>query len=437
MLSALDIHEIGEIIRKVRKEKGLRLEDLADKNISPATISNIERGIPHVNPQRATYLLQKLDIRLEDIPNLMVQEKEALHDLKFKLFAIESTRDAGNPDQALRQLKGLQVDDSHPYAAKIYYLLGTCLNKLTQFERAQRLLFDAIRLSNQNPYGKKNNIAAASFYELGLNSYHHHRLEQALAYVENGLEAFVDDGEGTHLKFKLIENKAVYLEHLERVGEALKIIEDHWDAALVSQHIDTILGFYTWRSELLSRLQQYDAASAFCLAGIEIARINKQHNRLFNLWTILANIHMSNSQWKKAEECFQVALTLKSSTLHQKDLAHAHMRLSTLYIQQERWEKSLGSINQAISLYKLIKDMPRLADALTTLGKYYCIQKNRHTAITHFQEALDIAHKYHLLNKKVDILFLLARCWENIDRKQFQLCLNDMYKVKHELTADE
>ncbi|SFS58337.1 Helix-turn-helix [Marininema halotolerans] len=42
-----NIKDVGEVIRRVRKSKGLRLEDLADENISPATISNIERGISH------------------------------------------------------------------------------------------------------------------------------------------------------------------------------------------------------------------------------------------------------------------------------------------------------------------------------------------------------------------------------------------------------
>lgn len=37
--------QIGELLRKRRKELGLRLEDLADDFISPSTISNIERGL--------------------------------------------------------------------------------------------------------------------------------------------------------------------------------------------------------------------------------------------------------------------------------------------------------------------------------------------------------------------------------------------------------
>jgi transcriptional regulator with XRE-family HTH domain len=44
-LNSTEIQELGAIIGKIRKEKGWRLEDLADENISPATISNIERGV--------------------------------------------------------------------------------------------------------------------------------------------------------------------------------------------------------------------------------------------------------------------------------------------------------------------------------------------------------------------------------------------------------
>ena len=62
-MNSLELHEIGEIIRRVRKKRGFQLEDLADEKISPATISNIERGVPHVSYQRAMYLLEKLNLK--------------------------------------------------------------------------------------------------------------------------------------------------------------------------------------------------------------------------------------------------------------------------------------------------------------------------------------------------------------------------------------
>ena len=70
MMNNLDLAQTGELIRKILKERGLRLEDLADENISPATISNIERGIPHVHVDKIRYLLNKLDLDLEqNCPN--------------------------------------------------------------------------------------------------------------------------------------------------------------------------------------------------------------------------------------------------------------------------------------------------------------------------------------------------------------------------------
>lgn len=67
-MSLLEIHEIGEVIRKVRKDRGLRLEDLADENISPATISNIERGVPHVNLKKPSIFSESWSWTLKPFP---------------------------------------------------------------------------------------------------------------------------------------------------------------------------------------------------------------------------------------------------------------------------------------------------------------------------------------------------------------------------------
>ncbi|MFD1425457.1 helix-turn-helix domain-containing protein [Kroppenstedtia sanguinis] len=74
-MKTTDIHELGEVIRQERKRQGLRLEDLADENISPATISNIERGASHVRYEKAQYLLDKLGLKLENISALVVARK--------------------------------------------------------------------------------------------------------------------------------------------------------------------------------------------------------------------------------------------------------------------------------------------------------------------------------------------------------------------------
>ncbi|MEW9033299.1 MAG: helix-turn-helix transcriptional regulator, partial [Planifilum fimeticola] len=112
-MNPLELKEIGDIIRKVRKERGLRLEDLADDQISPATISNIERGVPHVRPDKVMYLLQKLDIPLDKLPEIMNGEQRELEDLRLRLLIVETLSDIGRHDEALEMLESLEMEDSH------------------------------------------------------------------------------------------------------------------------------------------------------------------------------------------------------------------------------------------------------------------------------------------------------------------------------------
>src|SRR5690554_2865525 len=80
-LNSIQINEIGELIRKRRREQGLRLEDLADENISPATISNIERGVPYVHQEKVRYVLSKLRLNPEDLPKLLLGEQQSMERL--------------------------------------------------------------------------------------------------------------------------------------------------------------------------------------------------------------------------------------------------------------------------------------------------------------------------------------------------------------------
>ena len=54
------------------------MEDVADENISPATVSNLERGVSHVKQEKMYYLLDKLGISIDKLPELIIDQKEEL-----------------------------------------------------------------------------------------------------------------------------------------------------------------------------------------------------------------------------------------------------------------------------------------------------------------------------------------------------------------------
>ena len=78
--------------------------------------------------------------------------------------------DTGMVEEALKELDQLEVSDNHPFAAFIYYLKGKCYLRKEQWRRAERSLYNGIRLAEQSSEGKTANIEAASYYYLTLSS---------------------------------------------------------------------------------------------------------------------------------------------------------------------------------------------------------------------------------------------------------------------------
>lgn len=437
-MKPLGLPEIGEIIRRVRKEKGLRLEDVADENISPATVSNLERGVSHVKQEKMYYLLDKLGISIDKLPELIIDQKEELERGKFNLFTIESLRDNGFPELALEKLNQMQLEDQHPLAAYAYLIKGKCFNSMKKWRQAERAFFDAIRLDQiHTTYSSRSNIEAASFTGLSLCSYYQNNLEQAITYTNSGLDAFVDEGERIQYKYVLLQNKAMFLEKMGRPVEALKVIQDAWEYLPEIEQVEVVLGFYWLRAELLRRIKDYDTALQIAKEGLEKARLTHENARKFDLWIVTGSTYMAMKRWPEAESCFEVALKMEEKFPNREIVSTAYTRLGILYLQQERWEEAKDSIQRAIQIGEESNDILRLVYALTTMGYYHKHRKDYHEAIKHYKQAAELAQKHQLKNKEYIALFELTQCLETVDEEEFLAALRNMYKIQKELYQRE
>src|SRR5690606_14124120 len=434
MMNNLDLAQTGELIRKIRKERGLRLEDLADENISPATISNIERGIPHVHVDKIRYLLNKLDLDLEQLPELITDKQEEMETMKLRLVSIESMIDCGNVDQAIDELKTFSVPDDHPYAAYISLLRGKSQVKKRKWKRAERELLNAIRIANQNPQSKSSNIAAGSYNELSIISYFNNNLEKALHLAEKGIEVFVEEGERTYYKSVLLGNKALYLEHLDRVPEALRVVEDLWDSIPEIPSIETVLSLYELRSVLLRRSGMYEEAIRYATEGIEIGRINRQTGRLFHLWTALGSVYLNMKKWNQAEIALKTALSVSENILYPNGLTTVYTQLGILYMNQKEWEEAHRALSEARDTGERTNDLRRLALAYLVSGDCHRAEGDVDKAVPHYQQALQLARKQRNKKREYAALFRLAQCVENTNQQEFRQYVENMYKVQVELS---
>lgn len=434
-MNSMELHEIGEIIRKVRKERRLRLEDLADENISPATISNIERGVPHVNPQRAVYLLEKLNIEIKDLPNLILEEKEKFKEDQFHLNSADLKREMGDVKGALAKLDSLKIGDDHPLAPTLYLMKGKCYRDLRNWKRNERHLYKGIQLASQRP--DSSNTEAACFLELGLCQFLQNDLDAALKFTESGIDAFQPEGERLYVWHQLHANKGIYLERLGRTAAAMKVVEENWKDIDRMEKVYTTLTFYWLRSELNYRLEMYDEAAHYAVEGLELARINREFRSIFPLDIVLGNVYMQQGELEKAEECFMNALGCKDKLDDQKSISKVYIRLGILYKLQKQYDQAVQILEKAIGIGKKQNDVPRLTSAYIAMGELLLSCEKRREAIQYFSEALNLAKRHNLKKREYRVLYGLSRSWEPLDKQEFQKYMYNMYEVQGELREKE
>ncbi|PMB04822.1 hypothetical protein CEN49_19865 [Fischerella thermalis CCMEE 5273] len=437
-MKTMEIHELGEIIRKTRKERGLRLEDLADDNISPATISNIERGVPHVSMDKTYYLLDKLDLKIEEIPELLLKEKEEFNELQDLFIAIESLIDAGNTDKAQSMLNEIDLDDRHPFAATKYYLQGKRFLVVNNYKRAERNFFRSIQLSSGEE-NDKSNIEAASFTNLGLIYYKQNNLEQALKFTNSAIDAFKSVGDRQYLWPLINRNKAIYLERLGRLAESMRVVQSLWESVNTIQDIDTVLTFYWLRAELLRRMNLYDDAIKYAYEGEALARLNKKFFSVFTSWEMLGSIHMNLKNWDKAEFCFNNALEFEKKLDQEQriSLTNSYSRLGIVHMRKGNFELALKMVQKAIENANQHNDAPHLINAFIIMGNLLLSQKNNQGALNHYLEALTLSKKYNLKHKEYLASRYLAKYWDGEDEQEFQKYVRNMYELQQESHIDE
>jgi tetratricopeptide (TPR) repeat protein len=336
---------------------------------------------------------------MHKLPEMLMKEQEELKKVRFKLLTIATLRKIGMIDEALDRLEELNLDENHPYIAHAYYFKGKCYMGKQKWKQAERALYNALRLSQQNPY-KENNMEAASYLLLGLISYYQNNIEQALEYTNNGINAFVEDGENKHIKSLLYRNKGVYLQRMGRITEGIRLVQDIWDQIPMMDDIGTILGFYWLRAEFSRLSGLTDEAIQYATEGIEISRRNKQYDSMCDLWTVLGSVYTAKKEWELAETSFLMALKLEGKFPEDQRLTTVYTRLGILYMKQGRNEEAYQALQKAIKYAEKFNDATRLSTSLIIMGDLCQFIDKREEAIRYYQKALEIAKKHDYKDKE-------------------------------------
>lgn len=425
----LTLQEIGEMIRNIRKERGLRLEDLADHNISPATVSNIERGIAHVSPEKVSYLLKKLNLSEQHLPKMMVKKQQDLENLKFCFLLISTLNEIGLPDEALAQLDQLKLSDKHPFIAQVHYYKGKSLLHKKKWKQAERAFSHALHFSQQKTI-KEPNIEAACYLYLGHTSYQQKNLEQALQYIEHGINVFTENEGEPQMKYLLYLNKITYLKQSNRITESYLLIKKIWKSIHSIHDIRTLISFYLLRAELAQKTGLFEEAIQIATTGIKIAKRNQQFMEMFDLWTILGETYLNLDQWERSRSCFKMAIRREKDISNPKKLSSVYLHLSILNIKQKDLQNAYSTLHSALQYATQASHVHQLTHCYLLLGDLCFSMNKTEEGMTHCQKGLEIAEKHHLKSREYQFWLTLAKHWEHQDEEAFFKCLKNLYRLQ-------
>jgi tetratricopeptide (TPR) repeat protein len=439
-LSVLDLSEIGKYIRKIRKEKGLRLEDLADEQISTATISNIERGVPHVNKEKVLYLLEKLGIDLREIPELLLKDNENFESVQLKLLAAESLLKIGELEKAYEYLLDISEDSTKDtYHSLISSLRGRYYLQAKEYRKAERELIESNRLFHQEASQLECNLEALNYFYLAQCRDAQNDLNHALHYIDKGLEVYQADREDPdQILYQLMIYRVIYLNKLSRTAEALKRLEEIWEHLPKIRKMELLLTAYRIKADLFRRMKLYQDAIRFAREGIQLAANTMYYDQMFCLWTILGSVYIELSNLTDAETCFSFVLELKDRVSDQAELIDAYCALGNLYLHQGKLDDAKQALTHAIEIGEKFHDAFKLCKALIIMGKLMKTIYQYKEAIPYFEQAVELADAYQYKQKKFLAYYELANCYEATgDHEKFFSCIQNMYRVQREMEEDQ
>lgn len=432
----------GKMVRRIRDEHGLKLEDLADAEISTSTISRIEKGEPS---KKIDYLLAKFGTTLSKVEKRYHDEIEHIEQItRYHIGTSEGITDllgSHSPTLATRSIGQLDtlVKSCHPYYPKLLFLKGKQTFKMGDRKQAKAHYLDAIKAISESHESDNQNVKSCSYNDLGYISYLDNGMEQALSDIQRGLKSFQQDGEESHIRHTLLCNQALYYEKLGMFDESTQTINILWDEYNLIQKAFTKGQMHVLQARLDKRNKLYDSAKKHLNEGLVIARINKLKGIGFTILATFGNLFRETGKLDIAEDCLLSAIGVADHLDHadiERTIIDTRLELSLVYLEMDQPEKAHENILLAIKLAEQFDDALRLVRGLVVQSDLSTQQNSNGVAIVLLKKARRLAYEHHFKAQLVVILQKLALLTKEESPNEYQNIIMERFDIENEITQE-
>ncbi|SHE71365.1 Helix-turn-helix domain-containing protein [Seinonella peptonophila] len=426
----------GEYLRKRRKEQGLRIGDLTDRQISSATISHIETGKKRVGIEKVRYYCSKLGLEIEELPRYLLKERkqkeQTAEETMLFLQWVEFIFYSLGVQESWRMLRKMKWPDGDFFAMHNHFFRGKCLSAKGKWEKAFDQFQHALNIIKRNPEFLSTNIAASICYEVAQLYFQQNQIHKALEWTDRGLSFFQENGQRKEALFLLLLSKANYLERLMRTEEASAITESIFTYPLrVSS--DILLRAFALKARICNHNQQFEEAIDLTKKGISLAQSEGKVDRCFELMVIQASSFKHLGKIRLAEICFATAAKFETRIASPRLTALYHKELGFLHLMTDQIQEGKEHLNRALHLAEQMNDLVSRYEALNALGEWSIQQNEMEEAVKYFTEAYDLMENHGYSRQEKEIALKLAKCFEQLgEQQQHQHFLSKYYQSSTE-----
>lgn len=233
----MDILSLGNKIKLKRKEKNMKLKDLAGDRITPGQISLIETGKSNPSEDLLKYIAEKLDTTIEYLQESETKQAEDV--CRFYADIVETSLECENYLRAEENIeKGLHYANEYNvelYQGIFYYLKSKLAVFREDYIKAQRYAISALIIFLKIPNDYQ---VVITFLLLGEIAYKDKKYNLAYNYFKEAETNFLNSNiVDKMLRIKIYYNIARCLSKLSKhkkavdyalmVEKEVKLIEDH------------------------------------------------------------------------------------------------------------------------------------------------------------------------------------------------------------------
>ncbi|MGL5711871.1 MAG: tetratricopeptide repeat protein [Paraclostridium sp.] len=405
----MEILSLGEKIKKLRKEKGLTLKELAGDRITAAQISHIERDKSHTSQELLEYLANQLEVSVDYLLETKeMQAKKLTDSLIIQSEIYIKCKELQKSKQEINKVMNIctQYQLIENYGRCNFLLATINLNQkdynaaMINFEKA---LYFFIQKDDKEKISKcyinigkiymqenfyKGAISNFKFAEDIMNdnsisdinlqkdlysnmSFCYTQLNkdtEALEYIEkvNKLDININSKE----EAELIISKAKRLMNVGRYEESREYFKSALDLLDKESNKTDLANVYLRVSEVYGNIGDNEKALEYSKKAYEI----KKHDEDDCMLDVVTKIIGSYLQLENYEESRKYSKIALASAIKSKNKYFEYKALkyySKIYIKEKEDKLAIEYLSKCINIIQDLKDNKTLADLYIELGQLY------------------------------------------------------------------